>query len=257
MESIDYKKLAEKLSDWIREAVTSAEFDKVIIGVSGGIDSAVSASLAKKALGKDNVYPVMLPYGKLHSESVTDAKLLIDSLGIPSKNVLHINIKEAVDAICKSADIKQDNLRMGNIMARVRMIYLFDLSKKLGTLVCGTENKSEHYLGYFTRFGDEASDLEPIKSLYKTQVLEVAKVLKIPSKLINKQPTAGLWENQTDEGEFGFSYKEADQILSYYFDEKLTSEEIIKKGISKEIMVKVLERVAKNDFKHHLPLAYI
>lgn len=142
-------------------------------------------------------------------------------------------------------------LRAGNIMARVRMIILFDLAKKHNALVCGTENKTEYLLGYFTRFGDEASDIEPIKHLYKTQVYQLAKHLGVPDQIINRRPTAGLWSSQTDEGEFGFSYEEADNVLYLYSDKKISTEKIIKMGYLHA--KKILAFVKKNEFKRKTP----
>jgi NAD+ synthase len=135
----------------------------------------------------------------------------------------------------------------------MRMIYVFDQAKKRKALVVGTENKTEHYLGYFTRFGDEASDVEPLRELYKTQVYEVAENLQIPERLRVKAPTAGLWEGQTDEGEFGFTYADADKILSLMIDEKKSREEIIKSFRKENVVEAVLKRVKQNEFKHHLP----
>jgi NAD+ synthase len=177
-------------------------------------------------------------------------------LEVPENNILEIDIQEPVDSVLKNIENTND-IRKGNVMARIRMIYLFDTAKKINALVCGTENKTENFLGYFTRFGDEASDLEPIKKYYKTQIWEMGKILGIPKKIINKAPTAGLWEEQTDELELGFTYKEADSALYYYFDEKLPEEEIVEKGISKEVIEKVLNYVKKNEFKHNLPHEFI
>ncbi|MBI2190192.1 MAG: NAD(+) synthase, partial [Candidatus Levybacteria bacterium] len=133
-----------------------------------------------------------------------------------------LSIKSIVDKLAKTLGVQplKDSIRLGNIMARVRMILLYDLAKKHQALVCGTENRSEYHLGYFTRFGDEASDFEPIRHLYKTQVYQLASYLGVPKTVIDKKPTAGLWAEQTDEGEFGFSYKEADPVLYLYFDKK-------------------------------------
>ena len=144
-----------------------------------------------------------------------------------------------------------ERVRLGNIMARVRMIILYDLSKKHNALVCGTENKSEYLLGYFTRFGDAASDFEPIQHLYKTQVYQLASSLGVPKNIIKKTPTAGLWHGQTDEGEFGFSYKEADEVLFYYYDKKLKLEEIKNKGFKNA--EKIIKFSLKNSYKHHAP----
>lgn len=262
----NYQQKSKQITDWIRETMESTPMKNIVLGLSGGIDSALSATLSTHALGKDHVYIALLPYGELNKEGFNDAKLVIESLEIQQDHVFEIDIQKAVDIVVNemkqsqnngiatdSASLRNDNIRKGNIMARVRMIYLYDLAKKLNALVCGTENKTENLLGYFTRFGDEASDMEPIINLYKTEVWEMAKHLGIPEKIITKAPTAGLWESQTDEGELGFTYKEADQILYYYIDEKLSTEEIVAKGIKKEVIEKVLARVAENDFKHHLP----
>lgn len=255
---------SEEIIHWIAKTVHTAGFNKVVIGLSGGIDSALSATLAVRALGKEHVYPVLLPYKQMHTQAIADAQRVIKFLEIPQAHVTTMDIAESVDTTIKTIQNSgfnppageagiQEDLRRGNIMARVRMIYIFDVAKKLGALVCGTENRTEHYLGYYTRFGDEASDLEPIRSLYKTHVWEMAKELGVPDEIITKAPTAGLWEGQTDEGEFGFSYQDADTVLEHYFDEHLTVEEIVKKGFPEEIVRKVLERVRNNEFKHHLP----
>ena len=249
---IDYQKKIEEIEAWIKKTVGEAGFKKVVIALSGGIDSALACSLAVKSLGPDQVFPLLLPYGNLNLEGTKDAQLLCDFLKIDKNNIKISDIKPAVEEIIKfEASISE--IRKGNIMARVRMIYLFDLAKKNDALVIGTENKTEHYLGYFTRFGDSASDLEPIINLYKTQVWEMAKYLNLPKKIIEKTPTAGLWLGQSDENELGFSYKDADQILNLYFDEKMRIDQIMKNGFKKELIEKVLDRVKQNEFKQKLP----
>lgn len=246
----------EAISTWITKTVEAAGFSKVVIGLSGGVDSALSATLAVHALGRENVYPVLLPYKQMHMQAVLDALQVAEFLHIPKDHVTEIDIADSVDAtLTKMQDV--DGIRRGNVMARVRMIYLFDMAKKLRALVCGTENKTEHYLGYFTRFGDEASDMEPIRSLYKTEVWEMARLLDVPQQIIEKAPTAGLWEGQTDENEFGFTYQDADMVLRCHFDEQLSFEQIIaRKEVREEVIKKVLERVKQNDFKHNLPYLY-
>ena len=140
---------------------------------------------------------------------------------------------------------------MGNIMARARMIVLFDIAKKHNALVCGTENKSEHLLGYYTRFGDEASDIEPIRHLYKTQIYKLAKYLNVPQEIIEAQPSAGLWKRQTDEGQFGFSYEEGDQVLHLYYDKNLSLKELKKYGFKNT--EKIISFSKMNEYKHKVP----
>jgi len=273
---LDYQKKIEGITDWVKKTVADAGFENVIVAVSGGIDSALSLALCVKALGKEHVYAVRLPYGKMSNQATEDAKLVTSFLGLSKEHVLQKDIYKVVNkiySVIPDLEVRLSNphpdplpenqgegdqrnfknIRMGNIMARVRMIFLYDLSKEKNALVVGTENKSEFYLGYFTRFGDEASDIEPMRSLYKTQVREMAKVLGLPEKIITKSPTAGLWEGQTDEKEFGFSYEDADQVLYHHFDEGLPKGAIVDLGLSEEIVEKVLKRVEANNFKHHLP----
>lgn len=254
MKNINCQKKAEEIQQWIKKAVTDTGFDRVLVAVSGGVDSAVTLTLAVRILGKEHVYAVLLPNGKMSTRATLDGKLVVQSVGLPRQHIFQRDISKAVTKIIKQAGGEEiSDIRKGNIMARVRMIFLYDLAKTLNALVVGTENKSEYYLGYFTRFGDEASDIEPIRGLYKTQVWEMAKYLGVPEKIITKPPTAGLWEGQTDEKEFGFSYMDADQILYHYFDEGLPEEGIVALGLKKELVKKVLQRVASQNFKHHLP----
>ena len=288
MQSLDYQQESENIINWIEKVFRDSVQKKIVIGLSGGIDSSLSCALAVQAVGKENIMPILLPYGELSSEGLEDARLVINHLRIPAEQVVEIDVKSGVDAIyqhhCEEQDrsdaaipsrsaqithheiatpfdelrVRNDieQIRMGNIMARVRMIYLFDLAKQHKALVCGTENKSEHYLGYFTRFGDEASDMEPIRHLYKTQVWEMGKNLGLPEKIITKAPTAGLWAGQTDEQEMGFSYKDADQVLHYFIDQNLRAKEIVSKGLDKTLIEKVLLRVKENEFKHRLPFVF-
>lgn len=253
MKLIDPKQTTDNLVDFLKSSFQEAGFSKAVIALSGGVDSATSTALSVRALGADNVYPVMLPYGVLSTQATIDAVGVVEKLGIPSVHVTRIDIKPIVDPL-PSKDPSMDNVRRGNAMARARMMVLFDQAKKRQALVVGTENKTEHLLGYFTRFGDEASDVEPLRNLYKTQVYILAKFLQLPDVVLSRVPTAGLWEGQTDEGEFGFTYKDADEILYLHFDEKKPEGEIVAAGFSKEVVDKVLSRVQANDFKHHLPL---
>lgn len=234
---------------------TFAKADKknAIIAVSGGIDSALSLSLLVKAWSKNQIWPILLPYGR---QDMSDAATILDFWQIPLENRKILNISSMVDAICKSLLIDDaDKLRKGNVMARVRMIAIFDYAKSKDALVVGTENKSEHYLGYFTRFGDEASDIEPLLNLYKTQVRQMARELNLPEIFLEKKPSADLWLNQSDEQELGFSYELADQVLIYLIDQKIEAEKIptlFAKENETEV-VKILARIKGIAFKREVP----
>lgn len=240
----------QKIIEFIRKIYLNSGFEKGIVAVSGGIDSALSCILLCKALGPENVIPVFLPYG---NQSSDDGKKLCRWAGIPEHNWQEINIKPLVDEAKKLFAVDDDKLRLGNIMARMRMVAVYDLAKKHKALVCGTENKSELLLGYFTRFGDEASDLEPIAHLYKTQVRQLSELLGIPERILKKAPSAELWDGQTDENDFGFSYEQADLILEKYVDECVEADKIELDNISKEVVEKVINRVRSQKFKSEVP----
>jgi NAD+ synthase len=248
MNSIDPEKITQELVGFLQNAFANTGFSNAVIALSGGIDSAVACALAVRALGADHVYPLLLPYGSLSVQGTLDAMSCIEVLKISPSHVSRVDIQPILAPLI-GKEFGMENIRKGNLMARARMMILYDHTKKRNALVVGTENKTEHLLGYYTRFGDEASDIEPLRNLYKTQVYDVAKYLGIPPAIINKKPTAGLWEGQTDEGEFGFTYTEADEILYQHVDQK---KEVT--GFSKEIVDKVLARMRANEFKHHLPI---
>lgn len=248
----DPEKFTKKTAFFIKQTVKRAGFQRVLVALSGGVDSATTLSLAVKALGRENVFVALLPCGELNKKGLNNSRLLINKLKLPSKNILEADIKPLIDKFIK-LDKDREKTRKGNIMARVRMIILFDLAKKHKALVCGTENKSEHLLGYFTRFGDEASDLEPLRSLYKTQVYQLAKHLRMPREIVKAKPSAGLWKGQNDEKELGFSYQKADPVLYLLFEKKLSLSKIVKKGFDKELVMKVKNWVNKNKFKHKTP----
>ncbi|MFZ2025553.1 MAG: NAD+ synthase [Microgenomates group bacterium] len=239
MKQINPEQEVERIIAFIKQSFQTAGFTDAVIGLSGGVDSAISCVLAVRALGLEHVYPILLPYGPLNTKGVIDAMELVEKIKIPISHIVRIDIKPTVDQIVR-IDPFMDRIRKGNIMARVRMTYLFDHAKKHHALVMGTENKSEHELGYFTRFGDEASDVEPIVHLYKTQVFELAKYLLIPEVIITKPPSADLWPEQTDENELGFTYSEADEVL-----ENGNATDAKEK--------KIIQRKDNTDFKQHLP----
>lgn len=250
--SIDPAKISDDIVKFIRETVEKAGFTNLILGLSGGVDSSTGLALAVKSVGCENIYVGLFPYGDLNKEGMTDAQFVLEKFQIPPSHIVEQNIQPLVDPIFAKDPI-MDKLRQGNIMARMRMVILYDLAKKYQGLVLGTENKTEYLLGYFTLFGDEASDLEPIRHLYKIQVKQLADYLQLPEKIIQKPPSAGMWADQTDEGELGFSYEEADQILHLYKDRKKSREEIVKIGFGGEVVDRIITRVKNNEFKHKLP----
>lgn len=243
--------MIDRLVVFIQQTFQQQRKTQAIIAVSGGIDSAVSLGLTVKALGVNNVHPLFLPYGDLSQSSTKDAQAVCDAFQIPESQREIVDIQPIVDQVV-ATDSKMDVVRRGNCMARSRMIIVFDRAKKLDGLVVGTENKTEHYLGYYTRFGDEASDLEPLRTIYKTEVRELGKALGVPEQLIKKAPSAGLWEGQTDEKEFGFTYQEVDQVLTMMLDEK-QSTEVIKHAVDPQKVDKIVLRMQSNTFKHNVP----
>lgn len=242
---------AINIRHFITETCAAQGIDRAVIAVSGGIDSAVSLTLLTQALGNAAITPILLPYGE---QDMRDGELSCQCNGFQPTEWLTINIKPIVDELCQLRSVHEsDQVRRGNIMARVRMILVFDVAREQSALVCGTENKSEHYLGYFTRFGDAASDIEPIAHLYKTQVRALAEYLHIPQQIVSKPPSAGLWDNQTDEQELGFSYAAADQVLTALIDKQIPPAEISIPGVSPEIVQAVCTRVQSQAFKRTVP----
>jgi len=215
MKALDIELEIVNITSFIYDTVREAGFSKVIVGLSGGVDSALVAGLCTLSLGKDNVIGVMMPYKNSHPDSLAHAELLVKFLHITAYCV---PITEMVDSYFEWFESDADVFRRGNRMARERMCILYDLSAKYKALVVGTSNKSEIFTGYCTQYGDSACAFEPIAHLYKTEVFEIAKTIKIPDEIIQKPPTADLWEGQTDEGELGISYQELDKILYSILD---------------------------------------
>lgn len=238
------------LTGFIKNETTRTGIKKCIIGLSGGIDSAISAYLAVKALGKKNVIGVLLPYKLSSKESISDALLVVKALGIKSQI---INITSAADEIISSNKIT-GKIRIGNVLARIRMICLYDLSAKYNALVLGTGNKTELLLGYSTLFGDSACAINPLGDLYKTQIWQLGELLKIPKRIIKKKPSADLWEGQTDENELGFTYKNIDRLLYYMVDLRVTDDELIEKGFDKKFIAAIKKKISRTQFKRVMPL---
>jgi len=237
------------LTRFIYSEITRTGFTRAVIGLSGGIDSALSCALAADALGRENVLAVKMPYKSSNPDSSDHAQLLIDQLEIPYKT---IEITDMVDPLF-ARDPEITKLRKGNIMARERMIVLYDQSEVFKGLVVGTSNKTEILLGYSTQFGDAAAAINPIGDLYKTQVRQLSQSMDIPSEILDKAPSADLWEGQTDESELGFSYEEADKLLYLLVDQRYSPDECVEAGFSEKFVNTVVKRVQRTQYKRMQP----
>ncbi len=237
------------LTGFIRDQITKAGMKRAIIGLSGGIDSALSAYLSAEALGAENVLAVRMPYKTSSADSLSDAELVIEALGLQA---LTVPISDMADALIEQFP-DMSNLRKGNIMARLRMTVLYDQSASWGGLVVGTSNKTEFLLGYSTIYGDSGVALQPIGDLYKTQVRELSRALEMPKSIIEKPPSADLWVGQTDEGELGFTYEEVDQALYLLVDGRYTVDEVVAEGFDRRFVEDVWRRVKINHYKRTMP----
>jgi len=238
--NIEYK--IDELTKFIVEKV--GDMQGVVLGLSGGLDSAVCLMLAVKAIGYDCVRTYSLPYTR--TSSTTIAGRLAEQMHV---NHMTIPISHAVNA-CADLNTDLSLIRKGNIMARVRMICLYDQAKAHQSIVLGTSNKTERMLGYYTLHGDGAEDIAPLWNVYKTDVYEMAKILKVPEEIIDRPATAELWKDQTDEGDIGMTYAEMDAILKYVYDSQPLSRNT---RVTEEQIGTIVSRVRYNDFKEQLP----
>jgi NAD+ synthase len=238
------------LTGFIRDEVTKSGMKRAVLGLSGGIDSALSAYLSAEALGAENVLVVRMPYQTSSPESLQHAEEVIAALNLPSLTIPITPMAQPL--LDRFPDMS--NVRRGNIMARTRMIVLYDQSVAWGGLVMGTSNKTEFLLGYSTIYGDSGVALHPIADLYKAQVRQLAIALGVPRSIIDKAPSADLWEGQTDEDELGFTYADADQVLYLLVDERYTVAEAAEEsGFDVAFVNRIWERVKANHYKRTMP----
>ncbi len=237
------------LTGFIKSEVTRVGYSRAVIGLSGGVDSALSFVLAVEALGAENVLAVRIPYKSSSPDSLEHAQLMIDQFKVQSET---IEITQMAEPLFNHfPDMSKQ--RKGNIMARSRMIVLYDQSEVFKGLVIGTSNKTEILLGYSTLWGDMASALNPIGDLYKTQVRQLSRALGIPAAIVDKAPSADLWAGQTDEGELGYTYENVDKLLYLLVDQRYSPQECVEEGFDEKFVNSVITRIRRNQFKRMMP----
>ncbi|HVN87754.1 MAG TPA: NAD+ synthase [Candidatus Binatia bacterium] len=238
------------LTAFIRDEVRKVGIDRVVVGLSGGVDSSVSALLAAEALGPDNVLGIKMPYKLSSAESLAHADAVAAVGGF---QLMQVDITPQIDAYFERFS-DADNMRRGNKMARERMTILYDHSARWKALVLGTSNKTELLLGYGTLHGDMASALNPIGDLYKTQVWTLGAEIGVPRAIVEKKPSADLWVGQTDEAELGFSYREVDALLYVMVDLRYSRDELLAAGFTESFVKRVSDMVRNSQFKRRLPV---
>lgn len=246
---LECERETDRIVRFVRREIARAGRERVILGLSGGIDSALTCLLCARALGADRVVAMALPHAASSHQSEEHAHLLADQLGI---TLAHYEITPMVDAL-ERAYPNMSARRRGNIMARCRMIVLYDQSESLNGLVVGSSNRTEILLGYFTLYADNAAAFRPIGHLYKCQVRQLARYLGAPEPILAKVPSADLWDGQTDEGELGFSYDQADEILYYLTECDLTPTQVSERGIPSDLVDAVWRRMHASAFKRREP----
>ncbi len=246
---IDPDLISRILIDFIRSELNRAGFSRGLVGVSGGVDSAVSCTLAARALGPENVLALSLPYRTTSEQARVHTAMVIEASGVNERTIDITSIVEPYFEIMP----EMDRVRRGNVMARARMLILYDHSADFNGLVIGTGNKTEILLGYTTLYGDSACAINPIGDLYKTQIRQLAASLGIPEEIITKAPSADLWQGQTDEDELGFTYDEVDGLLALLVDGRMSPEGCVRAGYAAAFVEQVLRRIQRTQYKRVLP----
>jgi len=249
--SLDLKEVSIVIKDFIKTYVKNSGYKGVVIGLSGGVDSAVTVILCKDALGKKNVKCIYLPDETTPELDNKHCDLFVKKFGLSCEKK---DITKIVKEMSASSIIKPDKFALANVKARTRMIILFEYANMTRNLVCGTSNKSEILVGYFTKYGDGGVDIFPIGDLYKTQVWELAKFQKLPTEIISKPPTAGLWKDQSDEKELGLNYNQLDMVLAG-LERKFDIADIVKiTGVKESEILRIKNMRIKSQHKRRAPL---
>lgn len=244
-----YKLITHYLENFLDDEVKKTGIKKVVIGLSGGLDSAVVAVLAQRVFG-DDLLCIKMPSHYSSQNSLDDADALCRDFNLKSET---ISIEPLLRAY-ENTNSSVDNLRKGNFSSRMRMATLFDVSARENALVLGTSNKSELMLGYGTLYGDLASAINPIGDLYKSEVFELAHYLNVTPSIIEKPPSADLWDGQSDEADLGYTYAQLDGAMKLYVEERLSVEQIREQGIEKEMIEMIVKRIFRNHFKRKMPV---
>lgn len=244
-----YKLITQYLEHFLEDEVKKTGMQKVVVGLSGGLDSAVVAVLAQRVFGND-LLCVMMPSHYSSANSLDDANALCQDFDLRSELVSIAPLLQAFEQQNETLD----NLRKGNFSSRMRMATLFDISARENALVLGTSNKSELMLGYGTLYGDLASAINPLGDLYKSEVFELARYLKVTSSIIEKPPSADLWDGQSDEADLGYTYAELDSAMKLYVEERLSVDDIVKQGVERKMIEMIVKRIFRNQFKRKMPV---
>lgn len=250
---IEPAQAVEVIIGFIRSQMEQTGFERLVIGLSGGVDSATVAFLTARAIGPDNLLATRMPYRTSSEASETDALRVVTALGCRTERIDITPMVEPLLELIPDDDAGAHNVRRGNVMARQRMIVLYDRSAAFDALVVGTSNKTEALIGYGTLHGDMAAALAPIGDLYKTQLRSVARELGVPEEVVAKPPSADLWPGQTDEGELGRTYESLDRALFALVDRRWTLDRCVAGGLSRDLVEWVASRVARMEFKRQLP----
>jgi len=250
---IDARSALEVITGFITSQLEQTGFERLVVGLSGGVDSATVAFLAARAIGPDNLLAVRMPYRSSAADSEADAMRVVSALGCRTERVDITPMVDPMLALVSGDDEAALQLRRGNVMARQRMIVLYDRSAAFDALVVGTSNKTEALLGYGTQYGDMASAFAPIGDLYKSQLRAVAGALGVPEEILAKPPSADLWPGQTDEAELGASYDDLDRILFALVDRRWSQERCVAAGLDAALVAWVAQRVARHEFKRQTP----
>jgi NAD+ synthase len=257
--AIDTAAVRRAIAEFIRYQLDDAGFERAVLGLSGGIDSALVAFLVAEAIGPERLLAVLLPYRTSSPGSVTDATAVVRALGCQSRLIDISPIVDAYfgrdgDAGAGGAEaLAASSIRRGNLAARTRMLVLYDQSVVFGGLVVGTGNRTEGLIGYTTVYGDSACAFNPVGDLYKSQVRQLAAAMGVPEAIIRKAPSADLWPGQTDEGEAGFSYPELDRLLYWMIDRRLADGELAARGFEPATIERTRRMVAGSAFKRTMP----